>query len=92
MMVFKYPITGKLGVVQDIAMGAGAEILTVQPQDNTLCLWARVDELATPETRQFVVYGTGWPMDDSLNLVYRGTAQVSRLVWHVFEVVANGQE
>jgi len=84
--IFKYEID-TFG--QSIFMLKGAEILTIQPQYDRICIWAMVDPNAPKERRHFEVYGTGHEIDegDSIKREYIGTCQVrgGKLVWHVFE-------
>lgn len=71
-----------------IAMPVGAEVLTVQVQRNSLCLWAKVHPDDELEDRLFAVEGTGFDVKDAKE-TYIGTAQMAGgdLVWHVFEVI-----
>lgn len=74
---------------QEIKMPVGAEILTVQVQGETLCLWALVDPSAEKETRHFEMIGTGHPINynTGVSRVYIGSYQLlgGELVFHVFE-------
>ncbi len=73
---------------QSILMPAGAEILTVQVQHGIPCVWALVLPSVPMEQREFRIYGTGHPVDDSeIFLSYIGTYQLQEgsLVFHVFE-------
>ena len=83
--IWKFP----LAVVSpyQITMPKGAEVLTVQCQGETACLWATVDPNADKERRVFEVLGTGQYMHEDIGLSrnYIGTFQVSAYVWHVFE-------
>ena len=54
---------------QNILMPIGAEILTVQMEDETPCLWALVNPKAETENRFIEIFGTGNPI-----LYNRGTA------------------
>jgi hypothetical protein len=70
-----------------IEMPKDASILEIQTQKETPCIWAICDPEAEKETRTFVVKGTGHVynfMEEPL--IYLGTFQEGRLVWHVFEV------
>jgi hypothetical protein len=71
---------------QDVKMPVGAEVLCVQMQEDTPCLWALVNPDAAPTTRTFATYGTGHPVDASG--AYIGTYQWAdgSLVFHVFDV------
>lgn len=68
-------------------MPAGAQILTIQMQGNTITLWAQVNEAVAQEPRHVEIFGTGWaigPMPE--NLKYLSTVQdASGFVWHIYE-------
>lgn len=83
--IYKYPL--ELVDYQRIGMPSGAKILCVQEQDGRLCLWAKVfiHSGVESETRLFHIFGTGNPMPEMTKLIYIGTAQSGRFVWHVFE-------
>lgn len=68
-----------------LAMPAGAQVLCVQAQRETPCLWAVVDSDAYMVSRVFRTFGTGHPVPPGL--VYIGTYQLhgGALVLHVFE-------
>ena len=85
MQIWKYPLSSD--AVQDILMPKGAEILTVQTQGETPCLWAQVDERALLEPRRIRVYGTGHPMQGPVGK-YMGTFQIhgGALVFYVYEI------
>lgn len=71
-----------------IEMPKGAEILSVQSQNDKPALWAICDIHAEKEKRNFSIIGTGhrMNMDDKK---YIGTFQMTEgiLVWHLFEIV-----
>ena len=70
-------------------MPKGAEILTVQTQNDTPCIWALVDPDSETETRHFEVYGTGHDIhcDMGIERKYINTFQIQYglLVFHLFE-------
>lgn len=68
-----------------IEMPIGAEILTVQIQNDKPCIWAMVDPEAEKKVRHFQVFGTGQPIPE-VSMKYIGTYQElgGSLVWHVF--------
>ena len=70
-----------------LQMPQGAQVLTVQMQNGTPCLWAKVDPTRSTELRIFDVYGTGHTMPDDPRLMYVATFQMDggALVWHAFE-------
>ena len=73
---------------QTVSMPVFAEILTVQMQGGSLCLWAIVESDRNLEQREFLIFGTGNPIPEQFCLhQHIGTVQVGGgvLVWHVFE-------
>lgn len=66
----------------------GAEVLAVQVQGSTPCMWALVDPDAEREVRDFIMCGTGHVIPD-VELKHLGTYQLysGNFVGHVFEVV-----
>ena len=77
----------------EIQMPAGANILTVQTQNDKPMIWAIVDPQAPMETKKFTVLGTGWFVPPSTG-VYIGTFQLQggALVFHVFHDMAGQGE
>ena len=71
---------------QEIPMPIGAEILTVQSQCGTPCLWARVSPGFKKENRTIIMIGTGHSIRHETGR-YIGTFQIDNgaLVFHVFE-------
>ncbi len=81
--IYKFPLS--VGDESEINMPSGSEILTVQVQDNKICIWAKVDLGSTTlQVRTFRVVGTGHPFDPKLT--YIGTVLIGLFVWHIFEV------
>lgn len=74
---------------QTISMPKDAEILTVQTQGDTPCVWALVNPEAEKEDRNFEVFGTGHkvPVDMGVMREYVATYQLQggSLIFHVFE-------
>lgn len=83
--IWKFPLSN-MGV-EEIEMPKGAEILTVQIQDERPCLWAIVEDRAEKDRRFIETHGTGHPMrvDMGITRRYIGTVQQPPFVWHVFE-------
>jgi hypothetical protein len=84
--IFKYEVP--LADYFSLEMPAGADILTIQVQNERPCLWAIVDKDAPMKTRRFATYGTGWelPPEEFLGK-YAGTVQRNfGLVWHIFDL------
>lgn len=68
----------------EISMPKGAEILHIDVQRETPCLWARVDTDCEHETRTFAIVGTGHPCPSGCHIgsfLMRG----GDFVFHVFE-------
>lgn len=82
--VYKYQLG--VGDLQSVEMPRDAQILTVQVQRGTVCLWALVDPDAALVTRRIRIAGTGHVIEGAHT--YIGTVQQmgGALVWHVFEV------
>lgn len=70
-----------------IKMDKNGEILCVQMQGSSLCLWAKVDPTARPVNREVLVIGTGQSFSLTLVGRYIGTVQTEGglFIWHVFE-------
>ena len=85
--IWKYQL--KLTDGQNISMPKGAEILTVQVQDGSPCLWALVDPKAETEARFIEIFGTGSPIlsDMGVSREYISTFQMREgsFVFHAFE-------
>lgn len=84
--IWKYPI--KTTDSQYVFMPEGAEILTVQMQDEVPCIWAIVDPENEKIPRYLRIFGTGHNIKESIGkLSYVGTYQINEqnLVFHIFE-------
>jgi len=82
--IYKYPVP----LTDDftLALPRNAQILTVQMQHEKPQLWALVDPAVSNVERNFIVRGTGHPVDDE-GLEYINTFQLANgtLVFHLFE-------
>lgn len=84
MKIHKYPL--HVTDLQDIKMPPGAQMLSVQVQRNTVCLWALVNDTKPASVNYTIaIYGTGNPMPDEPGS-YIGTFQLNYggLVFHAF--------
>lgn len=82
--VYKYLLNFPDG--GEVLMPAGAQILRVELQNNTPCLWALVDSKAETWVRKFRFFGTGEPIpEDVVPSRYIGTIFFHFLVFHIFE-------
>jgi hypothetical protein len=86
--IWKYKLDPR---VSTIPMPEGAEILSVQVQRETPCVWAEVDPTHPLYVRTFEIYGTGHPINDMSGheRKFIGTFQLNQgdLVFHVFETI-----
>ncbi len=85
--IYKYPFS--IEDVVRIEMPAFAEILHIECQQGTPCIWALVEPEMRQETRTFSVFGTGHAIEydrTAKSLVHHGTFQQGPFVWHVFEI------
>lgn len=83
--IWKYPI--QIEDRQTILVPQGAELLTVQMQNNAPFVWALVNPDNTEMPRVLDLYGTGHPIKDYGPGKYVGTFQSNggMFVWHLFE-------
>lgn len=80
--IWKFPLAEKHS--QEIEMPQGAQIMCVQMQAGTVCIWAMVHPNAEKECRTIEIYGSGHEIGDQRR-VYLGTFQSGPFVFHVFE-------
>lgn len=84
--IWKFEITPN---VNYIMMPIGAEILSVQTQNENPCIWALVEPDNGKEERYFDVFGTGHEVycDMGVDRKFIGTFQMQggSLVFHLFE-------
>jgi hypothetical protein len=80
--IFKYPIPENGNVL----MASGSQILSVQMQNNQLCIWAEVNQKNRPVKQKFIVVGTGFevPGFASEGYYFLQTVQHGPYVWHVY--------
>lgn len=83
--VWKFPFQIHDSVL--LTMPVGAEVLSLQVQDDRPCFWALVDPQAPREPRSFIVHETGTTISDTSLGRFVGTFQTSggAFVWHVWE-------
>lgn len=85
-IIYKYPL--EVRGLQNLQLPEGAEILTVQPQGNQVCLWALVSPDKETASRTIWIIGTGHQIDTTEHLGrYVATFQLNagELIFHVFE-------
>lgn len=86
--IFKYEIPFKDESVVQIDLPENAAICDLAYQEGSgVMMWALIDKNANFEKRKFVVFGTGWRIDDIENFFYLKTIQFHGFVWHIFEVM-----
>lgn len=83
--VWKFPLN--LTGSNNLTIPEGAEILDVQIQHGTVCLWALVDLDAPSTSREVFLAGTGHDLPAG-TLTHLGTTQSfeGSFVFHAFEV------
>lgn len=91
MKIFKYPITARdtryLIDYFELELPFGANILTVQVQDDIPCIWCLVEPRNGPEKRKFRLVRTRYLIKDPTHLIYIGTFQLNPdVVYHLFEI------
>ena len=84
--IWKYSIQISDSIIVD--MPEGAEILTVQTQNNIACIWAKVDDNKVMVQRHLQMIGTGHDITDRKIGKYIGTFQIEGgvLVFHLFDL------
>lgn len=81
--IYKYEL--EITDEQTVEIPWGAQLLSVQMQNNKPCLWALVDVMHTKQEYHIEIIGTGNPMKDPLEeLRYLDTFQLGGFVGHVF--------
>jgi hypothetical protein len=90
--IHKYVL--QISASQPVVMPKGAQILTIQTQGHTPCIWALVDPDEVAEMRIIEIYGTGDPihaLPEGKGRKYIGTFQVKDgSVFHAFEYLRSG--
>lgn len=84
--VWKFPLKVIDGP-QVVSMPLGARALKVDLDpaiDGEIAIWAEVFPAAQASRHEFVVHGTGHPIE--VDDRYVGTAMINGFVWHVYEV------
>ncbi len=87
MTIWKFPL-----LVEDeqiINVPKGAQLLHIETQYNTPCLWAMVDELREKEPIKIFTCGTGQPINATVKQEYLGTYQLrgGQFIGHVFKEI-----
>ena len=83
MRIWKFPLV--ITDRQVVSVPVGAQMLDVQMQGDTPCLWAMCREASEPQPRTIAIYGTGNPLPATPGR-YIATFQESAFVWHVFDL------
>jgi hypothetical protein len=82
--IWKYSL--KLIPMQTIELPWGAELLSVHDQQDTICLWARVDsdKIKQPVTIEIVGTGHAAPKQNEARYLGSVLQDGGNYVWHVF--------
>lgn len=82
MKIWKYKL--ELTDVQFLKMPYRNQILSIQRQDEQICMWALVDEKDIDLiNKKITIIGTGNDIGEGPGL-FIGTVQSNGFVWHVF--------
>lgn len=82
--IYKYHIA--LKKEQTIVLPMEYQILGIQMQNDTLCMWVMVDMDNPVESINIRIYGTGHEITEE-DIKHIGTIQIDGFVWHVFTEV-----
>lgn len=82
-VIYKYPFP--IGDRFTLALPKGFQILSVQVQNGTPCIWALVKTESPEEIVRFRVFGTGHDITNVKTCIHVGTIQMGSYVWHVFQ-------
>mgnify|MGYP003350677251 CR=1 FL=1 len=91
-MIYKYPLGNDLhhNASIEVTMPRAAKILDIQYQADVPVLWAVVNPKKEKRVYNFVVFGTGFELNDYDKKHYDHIATVQHpyhsLTWHIFEV------
>ena len=85
-VIWKYELV--LGL-NEIKIPEGAEVLSVQTQHESICMWCLLNPQVDAKERWFEIYGTGHLVkyDMGVERKFLGTVQMSNAdyIYHVFE-------
>lgn len=81
-MIWKFPL--RIQDEQLVEMPEGAEILSVQMQNDVPCAWALVDPIAARDQVKILCRGTGPPVNGATADRFIGTIQAGPFVFHFF--------
>lgn len=84
--IWKFPL--KLVGRQIVVMPSGAKILSVQTQEDAVCLWVMCNPDAPKSHKVIDIHGTGHRIPAETERIFIGTVQTENgsLVWHIFEI------
>lgn len=85
--IYKYKLSTTS--IQQIEIPRNGEVLCVQVQNQSPCIWVLVDPNEPIEKRTFELFGTGHVIDESKERKYIGTYQFmyGEIVFHCFELL-----
>ena len=85
--IFKYPLTG--ASYQDLYMPTNAQILKLDTQNGTPCIWALIDPNESIERIEIRIFYTGEPIyeaDERLHYIGTYKQNEDSLIFHVFKL------
>jgi hypothetical protein len=82
--IWKFPVSFETRF--EVMMPAGAKVINVQTQIEAAQMWALVDTEQPAVRRQFMLVGTGHPIEEEGEYVGTFLSRFGGLVLHLFEV------
>lgn len=83
--IFKYQL--EITDVQTLQIPVNSTILSVQLQNDTLCMWVLVNTENKIENVNIHIFGTGHEINPEIPLAYISTVQLygGKLIFHIFK-------
>lgn len=79
--IFKYEVWSTI-----VNLPVNAQVITIEVQNNTLCVWAIVDPNEKRMSPELIIIGTGHAIPPQAGKFIKTIFQLDgRLVWHVFK-------
>lgn len=85
---YEMPFPLEAGDITEINLPKDYGICDINHQNGKIYLWVNCDERAPTTKLKFVIYGTGWEIEDLEDLSFLKTIHMpDGIVWHVFSVL-----
>ncbi len=90
MQIFKYKLEPYYHTIFKFNIPKHAKILTVQLQNDIICLWVLCNSDDTDNYRTFLIYGTDTVIHpENYHMEYIGSVQQYTSICHVFEKITS---